>query len=206
MVHSGNTLCKQEIRLHGRGGQGTVVATKMLAIAVAKEGNYIQAFPEFGVERRGAPVAAFLRIDTRTIYEKSKIYKPDHIIVLDSTLLKSIDVADGLKDGGWIVINSERSPADLHLDGNYNIATIDATGIAVRRGIGSHTSPIVNTAILGAVVKVLEMCSLDTLYETIMEEAPVKQEQNALAARESYQAVQFPEQRIEIDLMAQTSA
>ncbi|MCK4231645.1 2-oxoacid:acceptor oxidoreductase family protein, partial [candidate division WOR-3 bacterium] len=89
-----------EIRFHGRGGQGTVVASKVLAFAVAREGRFVQTFPEYGVERRGAPVVAFTRIDDQKIYIRSKIYEPDHLLVLDPTLIGAIDVTEGLKPGG----------------------------------------------------------------------------------------------------------
>ena len=104
-----------EIRFHGRGGQGTVVASKVLADAVAKEGSYVQAYPEFGVERRGAPVFAFIRIDDKPIYDKSRIYAPDHVVVVDPTLVEAIDVTEGLKDGGWIIINSDKKPAGIQV-------------------------------------------------------------------------------------------
>ncbi|MBE3130592.1 MAG: 2-oxoacid:acceptor oxidoreductase family protein, partial [Acidobacteria bacterium] len=86
-----------EIRFHGRGGQGTVVASKILADAIAKEGNWVQAYPEFGVERRGSPVVAFIRIDDKQIYDKSRIYTPDSVVVVDPTLVEAIDITEGLK-------------------------------------------------------------------------------------------------------------
>lgn len=178
-----------EIRFHGRGGQGTVIASKILAIAVAKEGKYVQAFPEFGVERRGAPVQAFIRIKDGIIYEKSKIYFPDHIVILDPTLLLSIDVTIGLKDGGWIIVNSEKKPGDFKFKGNFKIATVDATGVAMKYGIGSKASPIVNTAILGSVVKVLKPCSLESILNAVKEEVPVKPNENMNAVKEAYEIV-----------------
>src|SRR5512136_2020150 len=104
-----------EIRFHGRGGQGTVVASKILADALAKEGNYVQAYPEFGVERRGAPVFSFIRIDDKPIYDKSRIYTPDHVVVVDPTLLEAIDVTEGLKPGGMIIVNSDKKPSEVKL-------------------------------------------------------------------------------------------
>lgn len=178
-----------EIRFHGRGGQGTVIASKILAIAVAKEGKYVQAFPEFGVERRGAPVQAFIRIKDDIIYEKSKIYYPDHIVILDPTLLLSIDVTTGLKDGGWIIINSEKKPSDFKFKGGFKIATVDATGVAMKYGIGSKASPIVNTAILGSVVRVLKPCSLESILDAVKEEVPIKPTENMNAVKEAYEIV-----------------
>jgi 2-oxoacid:acceptor oxidoreductase gamma subunit (pyruvate/2-ketoisovalerate family) len=179
----------EEIRFHGRGGQGTVVASKVLAVAIAMEGKYIQAFPEFGVERRGAPVVAFLRISEGEIYEKSRIYEPDHIVILDPTLLGSVNVTEGLKEGGWIIINTERRPEDVSIEGSFRIATIDAYRVAVKHGIGSKTAPIVNTAILGAVNRILDLCKQESLSEAIRKEIPIKKEDNVAAASESYEMV-----------------
>ena len=147
-----------EIRLHGRGGQGSVVASKMLASALLKEGKWAQAFPEFGVERRGQPVTAFLRIDTKPIGAHYRIYEPDHIVVLDPTLQGQVDVTEGLKRGGWMIINSEKSPSEIDIQSDrdkpcpYRIATVDATEIAIKHHLGSKAAPIVNTAIIGAFI------------------------------------------------------
>ena len=146
-----------EIRFHGRGGQGTVVASKMLADAVAKEGKHVQAFPQFGVERRGAPVYAFIRIDEAYIYVRSRIVTPDHIVIVDPTLISGTDVTEGLKRGGTILINTARDPRDFpDLTKDFAVYTINATEIAVRHGSGSRTAPIVNTAILGAMARVFD--------------------------------------------------
>jgi len=95
-----------EIRIHGRGGQGAVIASEVLAMAAFREGKHVTSFPAFGVERRGAPVAAFTRIDDRPIRLKCEIYAPDHVVVLDPSLLQVVDVTAGLKPGGWILVNS----------------------------------------------------------------------------------------------------
>ncbi|RPJ07857.1 MAG: pyruvate ferredoxin oxidoreductase, partial [Deltaproteobacteria bacterium] len=95
-----------EIRFHGRGGQGTVVATILLAKAFFQAGYYVQSFPLFGVERRGAPVEAYLRLARQQIWCRTNVYTPDHIVVQDRTLLQGIDVTQGLKPGGWILINA----------------------------------------------------------------------------------------------------
>lgn len=176
-----------EIRFHGRGGQGTVVASKILADALAKEGNYVQAYPEFGVERRGAPVFAFIRIDDKPIYDKSKIYNPDHVVVVDPTLVEAIDVTDGLKDGGYIIINSDRPPQHFKFPGRFKVFTINATEIAVRHRLGTLAAPIVNTAITGAVTKVLKLTRLESLVEAIREGVPLRPEDNIKAAIEAYE-------------------
>ena len=178
-----------EIRFHGRGGQGTVVASKILADAIAKEGNYVQAYPEFGVERRGAPVFAFIRIDNKPIYDKSKIYTPDHVVVVDPTLIEAIDVTEGLKDGGWIIINSDKKPDELDLPKKYKVATINATEIAVKHKLGTLAAPIVNTAMVGAVVKILNLAKIDSVLKAVKEGVPTKPEDNAAAAKEAYERV-----------------
>jgi len=177
-----------EIRIHGRGGQGAVIASEILAKAFFKEGKYVQAFPHFGVERRGAPVAAFVRIgDPGSLFVRTNIYEPDHIIVLDPTLITAVNVLEGLKPGGWIIVNSAAEPSELGLPDRYRVATVDATGIAIRHKLGTKTTPIVNTAILGAFARAAGMPSLEKLTEAIMEEVPVKQEENAAAARDAFE-------------------
>jgi 2-oxoacid:acceptor oxidoreductase gamma subunit (pyruvate/2-ketoisovalerate family) len=175
-----------EIRFHGRGGQGTVVASKILADAIAKEGNYVQAYPEFGVERRGAPVFAFIRIDDKPIYDKSRIYTPDHVVVVDPSLVDVIDVTEGLRDGGWIIINSEKKSGEFNYPNKYKVATINATEIAVKHRLGTRAAPIVNTAIVGAVVKILKLAKIESVLEAVREDVPTKPEDNAAAAKEAY--------------------
>jgi 2-oxoacid:acceptor oxidoreductase gamma subunit (pyruvate/2-ketoisovalerate family) len=176
-----------EIRFHGRGGQGTVVASKILADAIAKEGNWVQAYPEFGVERRGSPVVAFIRIDDKPIYDKSRIYTPDHVVVVDPTLVEAIDITEGLKPGGTIIINSDRRPEDFPFPGKFDVRTIDATAIAVKHKLGSMAAPIVNTAIAGAVIKILGLTKIDLLAAAIREGISIKPEDNVQAAQEAYE-------------------
>ncbi len=176
-----------EIRFHGRGGQGTVVASKILADTLSKEGNYVQAYPEFGVERRGAPVFAFIRIDNKPIYDKSRIYNPDHVVVVDPTLVEAIDVTEGLKEGGWIIVNSDKKPEDLNFPKKFNVATINATAIAVKHKLGTLAAPIVNTAVVGAVVKILKLAKIESVMEAVREGVPMKQEDNAAAAKEAFE-------------------
>jgi 2-oxoacid:acceptor oxidoreductase gamma subunit (pyruvate/2-ketoisovalerate family) len=176
-----------EIRFHGRGGQGTVVASKILADAISKEGKYVQAYPEFGVERRGAPVFAFIRIDDKPIYDKSRIYTPDHVVVVDPTLVEAIDVTEGLKDGGWIIINSDKKPEEMGFPKKYKVATINATVIAVKHKLGTKAAPIVNTAIVGAVVKLLNLVKIESVLEAVREGVPIKPDENAAAAKEAYE-------------------
>jgi 2-oxoacid:acceptor oxidoreductase gamma subunit (pyruvate/2-ketoisovalerate family) len=180
-----------ELRLHGRGGQGTVIAAKILAEALSAEGKFVQAFPEYGVERRGSPVTAFLRIDDNIIYERSKIYEPDHIIVLDPVLIGTIRLTEGLRDGGWIIVNTTQKPGKLGFDRKFKVATVPAKEIALKFHLGSESSPIVNTAILGGVIKVLKLCRLESLKKAIINEVPLKKEENVKAFEESYKKTEI---------------
>ena len=179
-----------EIRFHGRGGQGGVIASKVLAVSLFSEGKFVQSFPAFGVERRGAPVMAYLRVDEQYIDLRCEVYSPDHIVVLDPSLLDAVDVAAGLKKGGTILINSDRPPSyfqERYPD--FKIATIDASDIAVRHKLGTRQHPIVNTAILGAFARQSGLCNIDSVAEAITGEVPFKLEENAQAAREAYDQI-----------------
>jgi pyruvate ferredoxin oxidoreductase gamma subunit/2-oxoisovalerate ferredoxin oxidoreductase gamma subunit len=181
------------VRFHGRGGQGTVIASKLLASAMFREGWQVQAFPSFGAERSGAPVAAFLRANREPITIHYQVYEPDHVVVLDPVLLTTIDVTAGLKPGGTILINTPKTADAPTLAGKYVVATCDATGIALHHGLGSRTSPIVNTAILGAWAKVTGLVALETVLAEVPGVVPVKAEANAAAARDAYAAVAIHE-------------
>lgn len=179
-----------EIRFHGRGGQGTVVATILLAKAFFQAGYYVQSFPVFGVERRGAPVEAYLRLDEKEIWVRSNVYTPDHVVVLDRTLLQNVDVLQGLKPGGWILINVPAPPPDLGRFSGFRLAFVDATRIALHHQLGTRTHPIANTAVLGAFARVLGMPPLEAIVRAIEEEVPRKTEENVQAAEEAYERVQ----------------
>jgi 2-oxoacid:acceptor oxidoreductase gamma subunit (pyruvate/2-ketoisovalerate family) len=180
----------RELRIHGRGGQGAVIASKVLAVAVFREGQWVQSFPAFGVERRGAPVTAFLRVAASPIRLRCEITEPDDLIVLDPTLVEAIDVASGLKEGGGILINTDRPPSFYAaLMGRYRVATVDASKIAAKHGIGSRTQPIVNTAILGAFARWSGLVSLDAVCAAIEEEISYRPGENMAAAREAADAV-----------------
>lgn len=183
-----------EIRIHGRGGQGAVIASQILAEAAFREGKHVQAFPSFGSERRGAPVAAFVRIDEQPILVRTEIYNPDGLVVLDESLIsqKLVDVTHGLKTGGWILINSPHGPEAYAELGDFRIATVDASHIAVKHHLGSITAPIVNTAICGAVAAVTGLFSLDNLADAIRAHVPIKPEENVQAALEAAEAVREP--------------
>lgn len=177
-----------EVRFHGRGGQGAVIASKILACAIFKDGKFVQSFPKFGVERRGAPVEAFLRVDEGRILIRNNVYHPHHLIVMDASLIEAIDVCDGLREGGTILINTVKAPSDYSRLGDFKIACVDASQIAVKHRLGSKSSPIVNTAILGAAARALGMVDIEKITQAIIEEVPIKPEENARAAREAYEA------------------
>jgi 2-oxoacid:acceptor oxidoreductase gamma subunit (pyruvate/2-ketoisovalerate family) len=180
----------RELRIHGRGGQGAVVASKVLAAALFREGKSVQSFPAFGVERRGAPVTAFLRVSDGPILLRCEIIAPDDCVILDPTLIKAIDVTQGLRRGGSILINTERPPeayADLAKD--FRVTLVDASAIARRLGLGSKTQPIVNTAILGAFASASGMVALESVCASIAEAVRIKTETNVEAAREAAASV-----------------
>jgi 2-oxoacid:acceptor oxidoreductase gamma subunit (pyruvate/2-ketoisovalerate family) len=184
----------RELRIHGRGGQGAVIASKLLAAALFHEGRWVQSFPAFGVERRGAPVTAFLRIADEPIRLRCEITEPDDLIVLDPTLIHVVDVTAGLKRRGTILINSEEPPEGYpDLVQRFRVATVRAGEIAARHHLGSRTQPIVNTAILGAFAAISGLVGLDSVCAAIREEVP-HPEENEQAAREAAEAVRVAEQ------------
>jgi 2-oxoisovalerate ferredoxin oxidoreductase gamma subunit len=169
-----------EIRFHGRGGQGAVTAARLLAEAAFIEGNYCQAFPFFGAERRGAPVVAFTRIDKKPIRNRSQVYEPNYVVVLDPTLTETVNVAAGLKRGGIIVLNAKEVPENIK---GYKMALVDATSIAIKNlGV-----PITNTTMLGALAKSTGIVSLDSVKKVIEKRFGKLAEKNINAAKLAYE-------------------
>ncbi len=157
-----------EICFHGRGGQGSVTAANLLVAAALKDGNKgVQAFPLFGAERRGAPVRAFARISDEEIHLRSEVYFPDIVIVLDESIIGIVDVLKGLKKGGKILINTTKEPEDFDFSNKYHVATVDATGVAIKHDILVGGIPVVNTPILGAVPKILDRVTLPSIQAVI---------------------------------------
>jgi pyruvate ferredoxin oxidoreductase gamma subunit len=150
-----------EVRFHGRGGQGAVTSAELVAQAAINQGHYAQAFPNFGPERRGAPVLAFLRVSEKQIRIRSKVYHPDVIVILDPTLLSSASPTDGLKKDGWIVVNINKPEDEVRkLFPGFKVACVDASRIA-REEMGV---PITNTTMLGSLIKatkIIDLASLD---------------------------------------------
>jgi len=171
-----------EIRFHGRGGQGAVTAAEILAKAAFEDGKYSQAFPFFGVERRGAPVMAFARIDDKPIKIRYQIQNPDYVVVLDDGLLDVVDVFSGIKENGKVIINTNKERDT----GNKEVYNIDATGIALENlGV-----PIVNTVMLGSFSKKSGEVSLDSILKVIGDTFPGKiGEKNSVAATIAYEQI-----------------
>ena len=153
-----------EIRWHGRGGQGAKTASLLLADAAFNTGKYIQGFPEYGPERMGAPITAYNRISNKPITIHSNIYEPDYVVVVDDTLLESVDVTSGLKETGAIVINTTKSANYLKdvLKGYKGaIYTIDARKVS-EEALGRYFP---NTPMLAAIVKVTGIMTDEALLE-----------------------------------------
>ncbi|MHA1973870.1 MAG: 2-oxoacid:acceptor oxidoreductase family protein [Candidatus Hodarchaeales archaeon] len=182
-----------DIRLHGRGGQGVMTSSYLIAEAALLENKFVHAFPSFGPERSGAPIAAFARISEKKFYIKTEVYEPSIVVVQDPTLLGQVDVAAGLKENGLIIINTN----DPNSEGITNlknsrpdakIAIVDATKIAAEE-IGIK---VTNTAILGALIKLTneEIIRLESLKKAI--QARFKGEKgskNVRAVERSYNEV-----------------
>ncbi|MEK6646767.1 MAG: pyruvate ferredoxin oxidoreductase subunit gamma [Candidatus Firestonebacteria bacterium] len=171
----------KEIRIHGRGGQGVVTAAEIIAIAAFADGKYSQAFPTFGSERMGAPVAGFVRISDAEIRFHNQVYEPNYVIVQDSTLIGAVDVTAGFKKGGILILNSEKIPDGLKVDGTIKI--VPATKIALE----ILKRPIPNTVLLGAFAAITKEISLDAVLKAIDERfAPALAEKNKEAAKKTY--------------------
>jgi pyruvate ferredoxin oxidoreductase gamma subunit len=163
-----------EIRIHGRGGQGVVTAAELLSISAFDEGRHAQAFPSFGSERTGAPVAAFCRIDDRPIRSREPVTKPDAVIVVDPTLIHQVAVFSGACGDAFVLVNSARGLADLGLSDlpmrlhPDRCRTVPATDLA-RRHLGR---PLPNAALLGAFAALTGVVSLDSVSAAIRERFP----------------------------------
>ncbi len=182
-----------EIRWHGRGGQGVVTAAKVLAAAALAQGKHIQAFPEYGPERRGAPVQAFTRIDDDTIKLFSHVTSPHIVVVLDRTLVGKIPFTEGLVEDGTVIVNCRHSAAHLRdeIALRYGkVFAVDATTIANE----TMGRPITNTPMLGALAKATSILSVDIIEEELRELfgpklSPKALQANIDALRRAYEEV-----------------
>ena len=181
-----------EIRIHGRGGQGVVTASDLVAMAAFHEGHHAQAFPSFGSERTGAPVVSYCRVEDREIRSREPVLEPDIIIVQDPTLLTVMDVFSGLKPGGYALINSSKTLEEIELEDVLkktdadHLVTVPASELA-REHLGR---PLPNAALLGA------MSALTGLVDIASVEGAIKQrfhgrlgDSNSAAARAAYDYV-----------------
>lgn len=184
-MKQGDTI---EIRWHGRGGQGAVTSAELTALAAIHEGKFAQAFPSFGPERRGAPVLAFNRISAGTpIRVRSGVVKPDIVIVLDPGLVTLINVVDGLKPGGTLIVNSSRSFEEIRqeFNGDWKLAVVDASAIA-RQLLKVN---IVNTTMLGAMIKTTGVIKIESLKEPLDEKFGARAQANLEACRKAYDSI-----------------
>ncbi len=178
-----------EIRLHGRGGQGAVTSAELLALAAINEGQYGQAFPSFGPERRGAPVIAFCRIDDKQIKLRTSITEPDLVLVLDPSILRIANVTAGLKEDGILIANT-RHKADAirkELDLKCRLAVVDANRIAMEE-LGL---PITNTTMLGALLKAKAIVNPDSLMEPIRDRFGRIAEKNIKAFNRAFEETEL---------------
>ncbi|MFX0054225.1 MAG: 2-oxoacid:acceptor oxidoreductase family protein [Candidatus Hermodarchaeota archaeon] len=162
-----------EFRWHGRGGQGVVTSNQMLGKAALAEGNYIQAFPEFGPERTGAPVRAFLRISKKPIQVYAQVYAPDIVVCIDPTLLDVVNPSEGLKEDGTLVLNTTLSPDEVRDKYGFKggkVVTVDATSIAMEI-LGR---PFYNMPTMAAAVKASGVVKIETVIGEVLERYPGK--------------------------------
>lgn len=186
-----------EIRIHGRGGQGVVAASEILAIAFFKDGKKSQAFPNFGVERSGAPIQSFVRVSDEKILSREHVYNPDILIIQDDSLIGRANIFSGIKKETIIIINSKENVDQLFLKiekeevlpKNFkksNLLSVDASQIALE----IFKRNIVNTSILGALAKVPNLISLKSIISAIEEKFSDKDkniiEKNILAIKKTY--------------------
>ena len=182
-----------EIRLHGRGGQGAVTASRLLATAAFLENKHSQSIPMYGTERRGAPVTAFVRIGEKNKMVRSLIHEPDYVVVLDSLLRKTVNITEGLKDDGMLILNSSAAPDEIELLKHYRVATVDATGIALE----TLGRPITNTAILGAFVKATGAIRLESVIEAVKQQWKGRLgEVNVKAVEAAYEAAEVGDPKV----------
>ena len=174
-----------EVRIHGRGGQGAVTSAEMLALAAIGTGKYAQAFPSFGPERRGAPVQAFVRVSDKEIRIRGEIREPDVVVVLDPGLLNIIDATSGLRDNGIVVVNTKLPAADIkaRFKGRWPVATVDASAIAIET-IGVN---IVNTTMIGAILKAANVVPMESLEEPLRHRFGGKAAGNFEACKKAYE-------------------
>jgi len=177
-----------EIKISGRGGQGAVLASQILAAAFFEKGMFVQSFPSFGAERRGAPVSAFLRADSREIMLRHGVQHPDWIVLFDTNLLHNPMVMGGLTNKTALLLNAREGKAPALPADNVAYA-VDATEVAEKLNLKTTSFSIVNTAMVGAFARAADLIDLERVLAAIRNLAPVKRDDNVEAARQAYELV-----------------
>jgi len=181
-----------EIRFHGRGGQGIVTASTLLSQAFFFEGKYPRSLPLYGPQRRGAPVTVFLRVGDEEMGERSWVYSPQYIVVLDDSLIEIASVTDGMPEGGTVVLNTARKAREgLDLAPTLQVAGVDADEIAYRLKLGGPPYPRINTLLLAAFAKMTDLVSLDSVIRAAVERFPPKDNRMEIGMREAYQGAKW---------------
>jgi len=186
-----------EVRIHGRGGQGAVLAASLAAEVAFEGGYYPQAFPFFGAEKRGAPVAAFLRYSSSLLMPRCRIYEPFCVVLFDTKSLPPEIVLDGLKEKGILLLNTAGENVSFwrNAAGERKLYTVDASHIAVNYGLISSGMPLISSVMLGALVKILDLASLEVLQQTLKGKISRFERENIECARQGYEEVKevFPD-------------
>jgi len=177
-----------EIKISGRGGQGAVLASQILAAAFFEKGMQVQSFPSFGAERRGAPVSAFLRADTREITIRYGVQHPDWIVLFDAGLLQNPMVMGGATGKTSLLLNTHEGKTPALPAGNV-VYAVDATAVAEKLNLKTTSFSIVNTAMVGAFSSAADLIDLESVLAAIGTLVPVKREDNIEAARQAYKMV-----------------
>ncbi len=175
-----------EIRFHGRGGQGAVTSAELVALAAIEQGRFAQSMPSFGPERRGAPVQAYLRVADEKIRVRAEVNHPNIVVVLDDSLIDILDVTQGLKDKGLVVLNTKRGEKEVREVMKYKgrLACIDALTIALE----TLKVPITNTTMIGALLKASGVIPLDALVPQIERRFnPKLAERNVAALKRAFE-------------------
>jgi len=177
-----------EVKISGRGGQGAVLASQVLASAFFEKGFYVQSFPSFGAERRGAPVSAFLRVDSKEITLRYSVQSPDWIVLFDANLLKNPMVMAGMTGKTCLLVNTGLSQG-LDVRECKGLYVVDATSIAEELRLRTTSFSMVNTAMVGAFARASGLLDLESIERVVGEMAPVKKESNVAAARKAFEKV-----------------
>ncbi len=178
----------KNIRIHGRGGQGAVLASRILAYAYFLEGKFSQSFPTYGAERRGAPVAAFVKVDDYFINERCPVKDADIVLVLSDTIVKLVDITEGTGKNSIILVNSAKSVKELQLDTNAKVITYNISKIAVENGLGTPSFPIVNIPAIGIIGKI-DKISFESLKTAAEKFVPTNMEGSVNALKAAYRSI-----------------